>query len=60
MSFHTDDKPLKALAVQRLGVLLNVENVVAVLVGAHAAGEKEVCLELKKERKKRKEGRKEG
>jgi hypothetical protein len=42
MSFHSDDRRLRGLAVLRLGELLNVENVVAVLVGAHAVGEKEV------------------
>lgn len=44
LSYHIEEKHLKSVAVQKLGALLNVENVVAVLVGAHAAGEKEVRM----------------
>lgn len=49
LSYHIEEKHLKSVAVQKLGALLNVENVVAVLVGAHAAGEKELrskCLDF--------------
>jgi hypothetical protein len=41
-SYHIDDKKLKQAAVSNLIGLINVDNVVSVIVGAHAAGEKEV------------------
>lgn len=39
---HTKNADLRKSAVQNLSTLINVENVVGIITGAHTAGEKEV------------------